>query len=586
MRPSTQLPGVALLLLASCSTAPLPKPAPPPTAAEAARAALAQEVADISSKVEALLRVQDELVWKSWTEGTPADLARSYAGSESWLTPGSIALVERLRQMTPGAKETLALSHLHAYLVTEWLAQKTAELSEEASKLEQTASFGQRGQEHPYRNLESLLASERSALLRRTLYEGSTQVVAKLAEVLARRRARTEALLTELGISSASLLVELRESELDTLVALAEEVLTRTQSAFTSTVGRLARSELQLPVERVSRADIPRLFRLPAEDAAFPKADIYARATRTLQGLGIDIASMKNVTVDLRETTGKNPRGLVLGVVIPSDVRVSLLPVGGGRDERETLHQMGHVLSDGLSQERRFALSKLGNRTVAEAWAFLMEDLSVDPVWLERVAGMAVDAQAAWRTSAAAQRLFLLRRAAGKVLFNARARAPGADTTTLYRDVMARTYGFPMTGADAARAELDREEFLASADYLQAFVLAAQLEQQLRGRFGPTWWEAKGAGDWMRKWLAAGNSLSAGALSRALGEDGLSVDAFLARLPSALGGTTSRPVLAPEAGDGGNPSLQPLQAPTPVPLVEPDAGAVPPAPPAALDAGN
>jgi len=492
MRPSALLCTV-LFLFVGCSTPPRPV-APPPTPAEAARAALAAEVAALSSKAEALLRTQDELVWKSWTEGTPADLAKTYAGSDTWLTPAAIASVDRLRGMTSGPADRLALSHLHAYLVTEWLAQKTAALSEEAAKLEQTLTFGPAGAERPYRNLESLLASERSALLRKTLYEGATPAVTKLAEVLARRRERTGALLTELGISSAALLVDLREVEVAPLVALANDVLTGTQGAFTTTLGRLSWTELQLPVERVSRADIPRLFRLPALDATFPKSEIFRRAASTLQGLGIDVTAMPNVTLDLKETAGKNPRGLVLGVVVPTDVRVSLLPVGGARDQRETLHQMGHLLSDALSQQKVWALAKLGNRTVGEAWSFLLEDLTVDPVWLERVCGFTGDAQVAWRTSADAQRLFLLRRAAGKVLFNAGARASGADVPALYRDVMKRTYGFPMTAADEARAELDREEFLASADYLRAFVLAAQIEQQLRGRFGAAWWQSAAAG--------------------------------------------------------------------------------------------
>jgi hypothetical protein len=574
MRPSTPLLS-GLLLLAACSTGPQPVGAAAPSPAEVARAALAQEVASVSAKAEALLKAQDELVWKSWTVGTPGDLAKTYAGTDVWLTPSAMASTDKLRQATADAQERLALSHLHAYLVTEWLAQNTAGLSEEASKLEQKLSFGPTGQEHPYRNLEALLASERSALLRKTYYEAATQDVTKLADVLARRRTRTLALLSELGESSTSFLVELREAELDTLVALADAALTRTQSAFVATLGHLSASELQLPVERVTRADIPRLFRLPAEDAAFPKADIYARATRTVEGLGVDLSTMKNVTVDLKETPSKNPRGLVLGVVIPSDVRLSLLPVGGARDERETLHQMGHVLSDALSQERRWALAKLGNRTVGEAWSFLLEDLTIDPLWLQRVAGFTGDASAAWRASAGAQRLFLLRRAAGKVLFNAGARAPGAEAQALYRQVMARTYAFPMTAADEARAELDREEFLASADYLEAFLLAAQLEQQLQGRFGPAWWESKAAGVFLRGLLAPGNSVTATGLAKSLGAGGLEVDAFVSRLPAMLGWTPP----TPSPPDGGVPPPLPADAGAPGKMPLPmDAGAAPAAP--------
>ena len=74
MRPSAPLYS-ALLLLVGCSTAPGPVVQRPPSPAEAARAALAQEVKSLSDKAEALLRAQDELVWKSWTEGTPGDLS-------------------------------------------------------------------------------------------------------------------------------------------------------------------------------------------------------------------------------------------------------------------------------------------------------------------------------------------------------------------------------------------------------------------------------------------------------------------------------------------------------------------------------
>jgi hypothetical protein len=136
---------------------------------------------------------------------------------------------------------------------------------------------------------------------------------------------------------------------------------------------------------------------------------------------------------------------------------------------------------------------------------------------------------------------------------------------------MGRTYGFAMTASDVARAELDREEFLASADYLQAFVLEAQLEQQLRGRFGPAWWEQKAAGDWMRGLLAPGNSVSASGLVRALGEERLGVDAFLSKLPAALGWAPPSPPASPGASPAAGPPA-PADAGVPPAASELDAG--------------
>jgi len=579
MRPSAPL-ALLLALSTACST-PAPPAAPPPSGAEAARAALTAEVTALSSKAEALLRAQDELVWKSWTEGAPADLAGTYAGTEAWLTPAAIGSVARLRLAAAAPLDRRALAHLHAYLVTEWLAQNTAELSEAVAKLEETLTLGSGGQERPYRSLESLLAGERSALRRKALYEAATEPVTRLSTLLAQRRSRTEALLGELGIAPAELIVELRDLPLDQMLELADEVLDRTQAPFTLALTRLSWTELQLPVERVTRADIPRLFRLQGLDGSFPRAEIYARAAGTLEGIGVDLAAMKNVTVDLRDTPGKNPRGLVLGVVVPSDVRLSLLPVGGARDQRETLHQMGHVLHDALTRGGRWELAKLGNRTVAEAWSFLIEDLALDPLWLEWVAGLSGDAQAGWRTSASAQRLFLLRRAAGKVLFNAAARAPGADVKALYAAVMGRVYGFPMTAADDARAELDREEFLASADYVEGFLLASELGLALRGRFGPAWWQTRAAGGWIRGFLAPGTAVSAEELARSLGVERIGVEALLASLPTTLGGP---PAVAAEHSDAGPPAPAVDAGPVPDGGFLPDAGEPRPSP--GIDAGS
>ena len=71
------------LLLAACASqpaAPTPEPSFPSRNPE--REALGPAVADLAAKAEALLRSQDELVWKHWTEGIPADLATTYVGKE------------------------------------------------------------------------------------------------------------------------------------------------------------------------------------------------------------------------------------------------------------------------------------------------------------------------------------------------------------------------------------------------------------------------------------------------------------------------------------------------------------------------
>ena len=539
------------LLLAACASQPVsPDPVASFPARTPEREALGPAVAELALKAEALLRSQDELVWKHWTEGVPADLAKTYVGTEAWLTPESVGRVARLREVTSDARERRALEHLHAYLAGEWMAQQLADVSDAIATLEQSLTFQVAGTDRPYRNLESILAAERSALRRRQIYEAATPAVEKISALIERRGARAAQLLPELNLDPVAWTTELREATPEQLGALADAVLNRTQDAWTGALTRLAQRELQLPLDRIGRQDLPRLVRLPPTEG-FKRAEVVSRIRATLGPLGIDPADLKTVTLDAGDSPKKNPRGLVLGVVVPTDVRISLKPVGGARDQRSALHEFGHAVHDAFSEERRFELAKLGNRTNAEAFASLFESLTTETAWLEQ-AGISPDASRAWIQGVSVQELFLVRRAAGKVLFNVAASRPGADLRATYRTTMDRAYGLPNTPPDEARLTLDQESTLGAADYLRGWLLGAQLRAALVRKFGAQWWKDPGVGGFLKPLLAPGNGLDADGLARALGDRGVSPDAFLATVVPRLSGVgaqgqTPSPAPAPPA---------------------------------------
>jgi hypothetical protein len=568
------------LLLAACAGQPV---APTPEASKAPsnpeRDALAPAVADLATKAEALLRTQDELVWKHWTEGIPADLAKTYVGTESWLTPESVAKVARLRTLTTDDRERRALDHLHAYLAGEWMAQQLSDVSDAIATLEQSLTFQVAGTDRPYRNLESILAAEKSALRRKQIYEAATPAVEKVSALVERRGAKAAELLPTLNLEPTAWTTELREATPEQLGALADAVLTRTQDAWTATLTRLAQRELQLPLDRIGRQDLPRLVRLPPTEG-FKRADVIPRIRSTLGPLQLDPAALKTVTLDAGDSPKKNPRGLVLGVVVPTDVRISLKPAGGARDQRSALHEFGHAIHDAFTEERRFELAKLGNRTSAEAFAALLESLTTEPAWLDQ-AGLSADASRAWIQGVSIQELFLVRRAAGKVLFNVAAMKPGADLHAAYRSSMDRAYGLPGNTQDEARLVLDEETTLGAADYLRGWLLAAQLRATLVKKFGASWWQDPGVGAFLKPLLAPGNAVDADGLARALGDPGISPDAFVSAIVPRLSGA------GPE---GQPPAPKQPEAPAPSPAApssatEPaSAGAAPAAAVAPADA--
>jgi hypothetical protein len=509
-------------------------------------------VADLATKSEALLRSQDELVWKHWTEGIPADLAKTYVGTESWLTPDSVAKVARLRALTTDDRERRALDHLHAYLAGEWMAQQLADVSDAIASLEQSLTFQVAGTDRPYRNLESILAAEKSALRRKQIYEAATPAVEKVSALVERRGEKAAELFPTLNLEPTAWTTQLREATPEQLGALADAVLTRTQDAWTAALTRLAQRELQLPLDRIGRQDLPRLVRLPPTEG-FKRAEVVPRIRSTLGPIQLDPVALKTVTLDAGDSPKKNPRGLVLGVVVPTDIRISLKPAGGARDQRSALHEFGHAIHDAFTDERRFELAKLGNRTSAEAFAALLESLTTEPVWLEQ-SGLSADASRAWIQGVSVQELFLVRRAAGKVLFNVAAMKPGADLHAAYRSTMDRAYGLPGNTQDEARLILDEETTLGAADYLRGWLLAAQLRAALVKKFGASWWQDPGVGAFLKPLLAPGNAVDADGLARALGEPGISPDAFVAAVVPRLSG----------AGPEGQPP-GPKQPAAPVP---------------------
>lgn len=525
----TLLAAGALLATAACPRPPPPKP--PPEEEQ-----LAPRVRAIAREAEELLRAQQELLWKHWTQGAPLDIGQTYEGKQALFGRDSIQQIERLRQLTRDEREVRALTYLHAHLVGEHLSGALAEMTDAFSNLQASITFTLDGKELPYRDLERLLANEKSAERRYALSEAAVPAVQRLSVLLERKEEKIQVLLPELGYGSYEALgAELRQADLGRLGLLAEQVLQVTQRPSTEVMDRLAQRELKLPLAKLRRADVPRLFRLRGVDALFPKEALLPRAEATLKGMGLELARLPNVRVDLSEPVAKVPHPLTLPVEVPGDVRLSFKPGPGVRQQAALLHELGLALAYGLSTEKRFELAKLGNGAVAESYAYLLEDLVEDPLWLEEHAGLTGEKLAEYLAATSAYQLYRIRRAAGRLLYQLQARrGDPQDARALYSALMERTYGFPMGKEDEERYLLELEDFYESADDFRAWFLAGQLQAQLKARFGPAWWRDARAGDFLKSLWTKGNALTVSELARLAGEDGLRPDALLLRLGANL----------------------------------------------------
>ncbi|MDQ3263891.1 MAG: chromosome segregation protein SMC [Myxococcota bacterium] len=556
------------------------RPAPPGPPTE--RQALAAEVQKLSASAEELLREQDQRIWLGWTRAQQAHVEESYAGYEDLFTAESISRIERLRGLSTDPSEIRALTHLEVHFVGEFLSASLVDLNDSLANLEASLTFTLDGREYPYRNLERLLASEASTPRRRALYDGATEPVQRLTTTLARREERIGQLLTQLGYPSYEAFgAELRQVDLQRLAYLSEELLGLTQAGFVETMDKLARRELALPLTSIRRADFPRLFQPRGVDPLFARDTLLPRVTETLAGMGIELGALPNLLIDAEAHAGKDPRPLAIAPRVPQDVRLTFTPANGIRVQAALLHEVGHALHLAFTFEQRFEVAKLGANAQAEAFSYLFEDLLEDPIWLEEKTGLSGERLQGYLYATSAHKLYRLRRAAGLLLYQLELRRrAGHDARALYGEIMSRTYAVPMTENDAERYLVETEDFFESADEFRAWFLAAQLQAQLKTRFGPRWWASREAGMFLKEQWKHGNALAAREVAQAIGEDGIRADVLLLRLattlniPIRLNASTQRnPDGAPESALG-----VPEDSAAPAGSAD---GGTPPAPPAA-----
>jgi hypothetical protein len=503
--------------------APVPPPEPPAPPPDP-DAPLRKEVLALREEASALLRAQAELAWKGWALGEAVDFASVYQGHDALFGLESVHKVKALREKEKDEAEAQALRAFQLYLSGEYLARATLSASDAVSHVSATGTLNVDGAEYPFRELETLLANEGHNGKRRKLYKAADPVVHKMDTPLLEREKKLAEAVGALGYPSPlAFAAELREVDLDSLAALAEEVLKTTEAPYRAAMEELARRELALPLAEVRRADIPRLFRTGEVDTYFPKEQEVDRLKQALARMGLDPQGLKQLAIDASAHMRKSPRSLALAIEAGKDVRLSVRPAAGLSASAQLFHEVGHALQYALARPEEKDFPLLGSSAVGEAAGYLFENLLDDPKF---GAAMGIhEAKLAGHARASALRkLHLLRRWAGRVLFELAWRngASPKRPEDLYRETMARAMCYAADPEDGARWLTDNEDFLVAADYLRGLVAASQLESSLAAAFGEQWWSDARAGAKLALWLAPGGRLTLEGLLQSAGAKDLS----------------------------------------------------------------
>lgn len=243
----------------------------------------------------------------------------------------------------------------------------------------------------------------------------------------------------------------------------------------------------------------------------------------TLGRLGFDLAADSRIRLDLDDRPQKNPRACVIASDPPSVVHLITRAQGGLHDYQALLHEAGHALHyAGCDPELPYTFRRLArDHALTEIYSFLVESITREPGWHEEHFDLTSGEAEERAEGARFLEILLFRRYAAKLeyelaLWSDFERAP--EYAPRYAENLRAAIGFRYR-PDGYLADMDDGFY--SADYLRAWIRAAQLRAHLREQVGSDWWERPETGELLRGLFREGTRPSSEDVAWRIGFDPL-----------------------------------------------------------------
>jgi hypothetical protein len=338
---------------------------------------------------------------------------------------------------------------------------------------------------------------------------------------------RSHELVVELGWPSyTDACIELSGIDLPALARQTAEFLAATEEVYRGVVSTEMDQVLGFGLEEASRADLARFLRAPGLDEAFPADRLIPSFAETVAEMGLSLESQPNIRLDTEQRPTKSPRAYCAPVRVPDEVYLVVPRVGGREDYAALFHEGGHAqhyanAEPTLAAEYRY----LGDNSVTESFAFLLEHVTEDPGWLAERLGADPDPVTAHDRAVL---LFFLRRYAAKLGYELELHAADPDLETMPGVYAQRVGAVVGMDWDSASWLADVDSGFYVAGYLRAWALEERWRAHLRERFGEAWFKRAEAGEWLRGLWRQGQRLRGDELLAEMVGEELRFDALAA----------------------------------------------------------
>jgi len=271
--------------------------------------------------------------------------------------------------------------------------------------------------------------------------------------------------------------------------------------------------------EQPSSAHMGYVRRLSPLDSTYTKERATEVCLATLTALGFDLASDRNIRLDLDDRPQKSPRACVIASDPPRVVHLITRAQGGLHDYQAFLHEAGHALHyAGCDPNLPYTFRRLSrDHALTEIYSYICEAITREPAWHTEYFGLSEDEARKNAEATAFLEALLFRRYTAKLQFelgfwsNLEAAAITSDD---YAERLTAATGIRYP-RDGHLADMDAGFY--SADYLRAWIRHAQLRAYLIAEVGADWWRSTQTGEILRDLFAEGTRPSSEEIAARLG---------------------------------------------------------------------
>ena len=395
------------------------------------------------------------------------------------------------------------------------------------------------GEELPLRSAEARLAVLPDYAAREELGELGVELSASFNPVRAELLAAREELSAELSGERDA--VARNEEEKQISLRELETALRAASQAVDADYGALRERwfERLLGPER---SELPKaaharwLRRLSPLESTYTKERSVAICVETVGALGFDLEAIPNIRLDLEDRPQKSPRACVIPSDPPEVVHLITRAQGGLSDYASFLHEAGHALHYAGCDPRLpwtfRAISR--DHALTEIYSYIFEAITREPGWHALHFGLD-DATAEENAQGVSfLEALMYRRYAAKLRYelgfwDAFPSEHGGSPRD-YAPLLTEATGL---GYDERSFLSDMDAGFYSADYLRAWIRAAQLRAYLRREVGEDWWRSPETGEILRGLFAEGTVPSSEDVAGRIGFEPLDTAPLVAELRGA-----------------------------------------------------